>query len=654
MTEEERASEKRKHESVVEFLSTTPVAAGKRLGILDLTAPGRELGIHQTSCAKRFLLALSRRPFPDASMSLLAMHPMGSGKTITAIACVACLYKMVPRLEDFVVLIVAPKSVTEKWCATVRSWTTLGDRVVMAAKEGDLTAETFRGPTVIVTTKDVLVAARKTYMHWDGEERVWKPGTKPVLSFAKRARLRAGMVDGELPRHPLFAHVGAPMGDRTSKPVTLLCCDEAHEQCNPETQYGGVGAELARAANFVIGLSGTPVTSDPAQAAHLCHLLNARPAHLQDPKAWEVAGAGKHTINEETVSTFHEEVCDLADPDLLDHSIRSATVHLRFDPFIGRRADGTYDGAQRAKHNAHVNAAPRAPWEGEGGDRNGLSMCTTAVQLCFSATLGMHGADAFRKRPELYAEALEQPSQQMRLVWRMLRHRQGHGRVRIVVYSPAATMLRLLRDQLARWGGCGRLFLYTGKESSAPKRQGMIDDFLGPSTLRGVLLISGAGAVGTTLCPGCETLFVVGDIPWTKAELRQAESRVHRMTQKAPVEIVHFVPRGSVVEDKYRVHQCEADRLYPAIEKGNFEHFTREKRHQWKLRGAIRLAPVNELGNYYSAAPGAPPPALADDVALPPVSFPVAGFVEAPCTDCVAFDDDAAESRKRAHDDAGA
>ena len=666
MTPEEQARERRLHEQTSRMLSTAPDANGGRTGILDLTAPGRALRMHQTRCARRFILRDNERPFDEREASLLAMHPMGTGKTITAIACIAGVYKMAPRLEDFVAIVVAPKSVLATWCETMRSWTTLGDKIVLASKEADLTAETFHGPVVIVTTKDVVLAARKTYMYWDEASGTWTRGIDPKLPLGQRARLRASMVDGALPTHPLFAHVEAPREGHT-KAITFLCFDEAHKNCDPATQYGGLGAAMARGAIFVLGLSGTPVTSEPAQVAHLCHLLNARPAFLQESKSWTVGGA--ETISRDTVATFRQRVVDQVDPDLLEGTTPLAIVHVCFDPFIGRRADGSYDAAQHEKHDRYlkdakwaVDAAARGE---EGGEQKGLrtmQMCTTTVQLCFSATLGMHGAAAFQTNRGLYEEALKQPSQQMRLIWRMLRDRQLHGRTRIVVYSPSATMLELLRNQLAVWGGCGKLYLYTGRTTSTAKRDGMIGEFLGQkATSRGVLLISGAGAIGTTICPGCETLFVVGDVPWTKAELCQAESRVRRLTQTQPVEIVRFVPLRSVVSGKYRVHACEAARLYEAVEHGNFENFKRDKSSQWKLRESITadLAPLDALGNYCAKAEAAdaPVPVLADDFELPPVSFPVDGFVEAPCADDVAFDDDgdgaedsSSESRKRARE----
>ena len=299
MTADEQARERRLHDQTSRMLSTAPDPNGGRRGILDLTVPGRALRMHQTRCARRFILKDKERPFDEREASLLAMHPMGTGKTITAIACIAGVHKMAPRLEEFVAIVVAPKSVLATWCETMRSWTTLGDKVVLASKEADLTAETFRGPVVIVTTKDVVLAARKTYMHWDEASGAWTRGIDPKLPLWQRARLRASMVDGALPTHPRFAHVEAPR-EGGKKAITFLCFDEAHQNCDPRTQYGGLGAALARGAIFVLGLSGTPVTSEPAQAAHICHLLNARPAFLQEPKAWTGAGAGNGTAANHT------------------------------------------------------------------------------------------------------------------------------------------------------------------------------------------------------------------------------------------------------------------------------------------------------------------------------------------------------------------
>ena len=81
------------------------------------------------------------------------------------------------------------------------------------------------------------------------------------------------MVDGALPTHPLFAHVEAPR-EGGKKAITFLCFDEAHQNCDPRTQYGGLGAALARGAIFVLG-AGNSVDVAPRTVQRVRRLLRA-------------------------------------------------------------------------------------------------------------------------------------------------------------------------------------------------------------------------------------------------------------------------------------------------------------------------------------------------------------------------------------------
>jgi superfamily II DNA or RNA helicase len=240
----------------------------------------------------------------------------------------------------------------------------------------------------------------------------------------------------------------------------------------------------------------------------------------------------------------------------------------------------------------------------------------------------------------------------------MLRDRQMAGKRRIVVYSASTVMLEIARNYMARAGGCGRLFLFKGS-MDASDRENTIRAFLSDDNPKGVLFMSSAGSVGVTLCPGCETLFVVGDVPWNNAELKQAIGRVHRISQTKPVEVVTFVPRRSVTAAKLKAHEDKRDRLEPAMRDEDFSNFTAAEESQWKLRAQITmsLSILNATGNYKMTAEQAhayavwqsaclaataagqphpacpaecmlPTPLRANDVVLPPVSYPVEGFVE--------------------------
>jgi hypothetical protein len=148
-------------------------------------------------------------------------------------------------------------------------------------------------------------------------------------------------------------------------------------------------------------------------------------------------------------------------------------------------------------------------------------------------------------------------------------------------------------------------------------------------------------------------------VPWNNAELKQAIGRVHRISQTKPVEVVTFVPRRSVTAAKLKAHEDKRDRLEPAMRDEDFSNFTAAEESQWKLRAQITmsLSTLDTTGNYKMTAEQArtyfvwqtvcaaataagqphpacpaecmlPTPLRANDVVLPPVSYPVEGFVE--------------------------
>jgi len=673
----------------------------------------RRLMHHQIVCIHRFFSKDLDLSFWQRKVSTLALHDMGTGKTITAIAAIAAVHKLVPRLEDFRVMMVVPLSVLTIWCETLNRWTALGAKIVKVEEASQITAETLKGPVVIVTTKDVLVCAYKTFMHYrkDAEEWFtannkrrtrpgWLSGTDPSAHHSAKERLRRSEAmkanNGVLPPHPLFAHIDAcaqtkcpDIGFTEANPYPVpphhpifthafafVGVDEIHDASNPKTQYGSVLLKVTRSAAYVMGYSGTPVRSKPSQAADLVKTLNLQGrdgqlAWLQERIRWQVRGKGKNSIRHDTINAFHKHGCDRVNDTNISLTEKKP-VHVRFSPWIGRMPDGTIHEAHITRHNAYLNRAQQKAIDAANGGardeeyRASLMSCfNSSAQFCMSGVLGMHTASGFGKNKQLYDEALKQPSEQMRLIWRLIRDRQTQGHGRIVIYSESVVMLELLANQLTVWGECGKLALFTGKCTLA-QRDAKVAEFLDPATPRGVLFISQAGAVGVTLCPGCDTLFVVGDIPWTYAELMQAVKRVHRITQDKPVEIVYFEPIRSIIKVKYEAHREEEEKLYPAVLDNDFSNFDEGPVDEWRLRNSATLdmATVNEWDGCYgnttterdrlaqwqadyllaegqgNPLPEKPlelvieDPVLADDYDIQklwPCSFPVKDFVEPPC-----------------------
>ena len=676
-----------------------------RTGILNLKTDDpdkpRELFLHQAIFAHRFLTAHpNTASMAVRNTSMLAMHDMGTGKTISAILCIAGIYKQVPSLQDFLVLIVVPLSLLDIWVDTLREWTTLGNDIVKARYESDITEKALIGPKVIVATRDAIVAAWKTFMWYDPhaesyetEKGVtkyvarWVQGTNPALSAKQRAKRAKRAVNGVVPKHPLFAHIERcstmPCPDRffkatdpkanhpnaTTPAFAGVVIDEVHEQADPKTQFGYIMAEVCASAGARLGLSGTPVQSKPQQVAHVCNVLQVEPKWLREPVHWVPKGRGNGGIRTDTVGTFlTDSVTDRVDENVIE-LVKHKIVLMQFDPFIGRIKGQPYDQEAQEIHDSWIHRAHKAAAIAANGGKKPdryietlWAMFTTTVQFCFNNVLGHKGAAAFDGPYALanYKEALKQPSEQMRLIWRTIRDRQKQGHGRIVIFSQQVVMLKMLLHQLEEWGECGSLFLYVG-ESSLAQRGGMIKEFLdAEKTPRGVFCMSKAGALGVTLCPGCDTLFVVGEMPWTLAELQQAMKRIHRIRQDKPVEFVIFEPRRSIISAKLEAHKDEELRLYKAIRDGDWSNFDQQI-DQWRTRNSatLNMSGLDELGNYKPTAEQErrielhkqdveaaeangdtppplpeelviPEPVLADDYEIKKCTYPVEGFVEQP------------------------
>jgi superfamily II DNA or RNA helicase len=663
--------------------------------------------------AQRLLLKQHKTYFYARKAALACLHDMGlgalrparighfraptrplrpcTGKTITSILAMGGISQLVPQAEDFKIMVVCPVSVVQTWHDTIVDWTTLNaaqQRVFVCDHQSKLTEKVLEEASVIITTPDTLLQAFKTFM--------WKdPEAEAYYTKAGKLKYRWGYVRGVDPKnekrkalfgetlppiHPLFRYMNkckatpAPPPEGGWTDEQPQCCkpafagvfvDEIHTVSNPKTWTGHILGLICKQAVYTVGLTGTPVRAKPRQVSWLVKVLNVQPEWLQEGKYYSVHGGGENMIRRDTVTAMHNECVDRADSSTIDLQPRT-DLKLQFDPFIGRRSNGTHSAKQMARHDtfllkAQLEAAKMkedAKYRKKADDYLWQAF-STMTQFCFNATLGTFSAKAFDREPDVFYElAATQPSTQERLVWRMIRDRQSKGHTRIVVFSESAVMLQILRNTVARMGHCGRLFMYTG-QLDRKSRDHILREFLHRDTRKGVLFMSRAGAIGTNICPGCDTMFVVGDIPWNNSDLAQAHGRIHRITQDRPVEIVQFEPRRSVTTAKLDAHIDKRDRLEPAMRDEDFSKFSLDNEEQWRLRAEVtlNLTTLDANGNYKKTAEmedleekwrtacdvadaegrehpplpdkcNVPLAVLADDIELPPVSYPVEGFVE--------------------------
>ena len=583
----------------------------KRPGVLvlrDEAGKRRRLYRHQVAAVNRLLTkGGAKTPWNERNASLLAVHEMGTGKTITAILALAVVHQIAPPHVPRRSLVVCPLSVLRVWEDTLRSWTTFGETILVADKQASLTADALESASVVVVTPDVLQSAFKSMWELD------------PTSKARRKMDRYRRIAGA-PMHPLFALCATPNAFR------LAVVDELHKYCKDSTIAGRAIRTLCKGATFKLGLTGTPVTARPQQLAFLAQVLNAEPKWLQCSGAFvakRVPGArgttGEGSIDRKSFEAFHAELVDRVGPEALDLPPKRH-VTIEFDPHVGFSGvgDARFDTGASHAHNAMLNEAQTVVGDARRGGKlaQAFGEAERATWRCFvacsnyeyHATLGRHGAAAFKAKPELYDACVAEPSQYMELVERVVASRQRAGHARVAVFSESTTQLEVLRrflrrERAANEGegegdeGCGEVFFYAGGLRSKA-RTALISAFL--SCARGVLLISEAGAIGTTICPGCEVMLCIGTTPWNSATLEQAHGRIYRIGQDMPVEIIQLVPRRGVTVAKLALHADKRERLARAAKDLDYGAFEETDKQKWRNQCAIldSLRPLDALGNF--------------------------------------------------------
>jgi len=639
--------------------------SGESHGILkmrDAKGKKRRLFTHQVIAAQRLIgRCRPEELWSNRKASQICIHDVGSGKTITAILTLAYIRKLNPYRDEMKTLIVVPLSVLDVWCETVQSWTTLGDLVLRADRQAALTDEAIARAAVIVTTPDVLVQAFLTFVYKsEAPEDAHKPKMQRFRhGVAPSDDKRRAELGGQMPPvHPLYKLLV-----RKPTQICLTIVDELHEVCSPTTYAGHVIGMFTAVSTYRLGLTGTPVTSKPAQLAHLAKALGAMGGPV--PRSFVRKKDGENTLDKAAVRAFHRELVDRVDASFLDLPQKKHLL-IEYDPFVGLREDGTTDAEAIAQHNSVLASAQQlVQGIGAGGSvafpsqwgeeqRAAFSAIVALGNFEFSSVLGKHGAEAFKAEPELYDAASDEPSQAMRLIWRVVRSRQEAGHRRVAIFSESTTQLKILRRYLQGSRAVGEVFLFDGTRS-AKQRSAMVKEFL--ACIEGVLLLSGAGGKGITLCPGCEVLLSVGSLPWNAATVDQAFGRVHRIGQNRPVEIIQFAARRSVTFAKLRLHDDKRLRLAKAAADEDFSHFVNGE-NRWRQTQRILSAcvPLDAHGNYrvsseqlaklraYQrvveacdangvARPPPPPdlpqpPQLADRVALPAAAFAESEFAD--------------------------
>lgn len=215
------------------------------------------------------------KPLDKRRASLLAIHDVGTGKTVTGIMVLAGVHRIVqlanqagkePHAEK--TMIIVPKSVLHFWHKKVQEWTMLGNRVIVVAEQRYTdepeNLQNFKNALVVITTPDVLKGA------------VMFSYTRPLRSMRDEEPLDEVLIPKEdTPLHPLLSLL-PPKDSTVPTPYALTIVDEVHLHTKPNTWLACAIRLFTKNSVYKLGLTGTPVKRSPDDVAYLCRMLDVR------------------------------------------------------------------------------------------------------------------------------------------------------------------------------------------------------------------------------------------------------------------------------------------------------------------------------------------------------------------------------------------
>jgi hypothetical protein len=467
---------------------------------------------------------------------------------------------------------------------------------------------------------------------------------------------------------------------------TIMIMDECQLFTNASSWLCYCTRILTTKTKYAIGMSGTPFQNKPEEAAGLFKTMCVRHSYLWLPSSW-LKAQSKNALRSDTVYFAHKMYVSRVTSEILNLPDKKS-IRIDFDPQVGIGADasmtalvpGAIPTPVRTLSTKAFNKAAQEARSVCFHQRTGVSRqrlmgrliraVGTMEQGYMDATLCVRGAKQYggtNPNNEIDDEAYSMmyPSKQVQLLYRLIRDRQRHGRRKIVCFSTSVQMVEIAANYLRNTGGCGFVATYTGSASVKLRKQ-LINTFLSEEVPKGVMLLTKAGGVGVTLCPGCETFIIFGSFPWSNEEVRQAAARVHRIGQTQPVEEIMLVPRGSTTKAKVdQIYRDKDERLVALLRDADNSGFDPSNEGAWRLYAGVgrSITTLDTDGNHYELDPhpdedehrelrrqykaavraaerrgqAIPPcpaelvPRPTDDAAtmeLPPVSFPVEGFKE--------------------------
>lgn len=461
---------------------------------------------------------LTPRPYQVDGARLIAqtgrtllMDEAGSGKTITAILGLTQRAALVGGAEPdreraLPVLVVCPASVVDPWVEAWGAWYPAWRAVA------------WRGTPVqrweLTGTADVYVVSYDT------------------------ARRDTGPRDTG----------GVKAGALTKLAPRSLVIDECHLIKTPTAERSKAVRRLARQAEVVVALSGTPITHHPGDLWPT--LAAIEPGAWPSRDRWisrycltiaadyggdQVLGLAPHSEAELRTALLgqHRRV---AKADVLDqlppkvHSVRSVEL-----PPAYRKA---YDEFERDM---------LAELPDDGGELSVMNVLSKFTHLAALASAGGDveitrgpDVDELTGEPKRHVSiTLRAPSWKVDALLEVLDERPGEP---VVAFAPSRQLIVLAGEAAAK---AGHKVGYVIGGQSARERTDTIDAFQ-RGELDVLAATTGAGGVGLTLTAARTCVFLAR--PWSYVEATQAEDRLHRIgaEKHSAIEVIDIVAKNTI------------------------------------------------------------------------------------------------------------
>ncbi|MBZ5637703.1 MAG: SWIM zinc finger family protein [Acidobacteriia bacterium] len=333
----------------------------------------------------------------------------------------------------------------------------------------------------------------------------------------------------------------------------LVILDEAQRIKNWETKTAKAVKRLDSPYAFI--LTGTPLENRLGELHSLVEFLHPRalgprwrliPLHVvTDATGRVVAYEGLDLLRRRLAGLFvrreRKEVLDQLPP-RIDHTFWTGMTPEQWRPY---RREAARVAALVGKNRPLKPSEVRVLLQALTSMR---ILCNALGQYAWDRTARRLAASRIATRDDV--RAIQSPK--LEEFVRVLEDLLDQSDAKVVIFSQWERMLRLghfvVRDLLERRGERAEMF-HGGLDAGARTR--VLEAFRTDPDLR-VLFSTDAGGLGLNL-QDAASIVVNLEVPWNPAVLEQRISRVHRLGQRASVQVLHFVTRGAIEERVRRV-----------------------------------------------------------------------------------------------------